>query len=145
MWMDARGSDILPRPECLRLLAVAAEEGDVGRLGLVPVGDEAQTPVVVPINFDVHDDELEFRVGTGLLARSARGRLVAFEIDRVDRSAGQAWSVLVRGFARLVAPDDRSTRPVAAPLVLDPGHGMLTLRCDLVTGRRFPLDRASDA
>jgi len=144
MWIDGRGSDVLPRPECLRLMALAAKEDAVGRLGFVPAGREQQPPVVVPVNFRVHDEEVEFRIGPGLLARSAVGHLVSFEVDRVDRSAGEAWSVLVRGFARLAATNDRSARTTATPLVPEPGDMVLTLRGDLVTGRRFPLVRASD-
>ena len=47
MWIDAKGSTVLPAPECLRLLALSAKAGGIGRLGVAT--DHA--PVVIPVNF----------------------------------------------------------------------------------------------
>jgi pyridoxamine 5'-phosphate oxidase-like protein len=142
MWIDDRGSTVLPRPECLRLLAVAAKAEGVGRLGISTATDEApnEAPIVVPVNFRFHDGEVLVRLGAGFLSGAADGRLVAFEVDRVDRSTGEAWSVLVRGLARLlVPPEDQLLEATARPLVPEPGDLAMTVRPDLVTGRRFGL------
>src|ERR1019366_1867312 len=81
MWIDQRGSEVLTRPECHRLLAVAARNGGVGRVAMADQGE----PVVVPVNFAVHDHQILIRIGTGTLATSAIDRLVAFETDAVDQ------------------------------------------------------------
>ena len=140
MWVDRRGSEILPRPECLRLLAVAAKVDGIGRLGLMPDEAPGQAPIVVPVNFRFHEGELFLRLGAGFIAGAADRHHVAFEVDRVDRSSGEAWSVLVRGFARLVrSPDERQLEATARPFVPDPGDMVMVLRPSLVSGRRFGL------
>ncbi len=137
MWIDQRGSEILPVPECLRLLAVAAKENRVGRLAVS--GDQA--PVVVPLNFTFFDRRLLVRIGPGGLSESVPGSLVAFEVDRVEPDRGLAWSVLVRGLASLPAPGDSFAGATALPQpwVPDPGGEILVIRPDVVTGRRFGL------
>jgi hypothetical protein len=65
---------------------------------------------------------------------------VAFEVDHVDGKAGGAWSVLVRGLATLIeTPTDSELGAAAAPLVPQPGDKVLTIRPDILTGRRFNL------
>jgi hypothetical protein len=137
MWIDARGSTVLPTPECQRLLAVAAKDGGVGRLG-VPT---AQAPIVLPVNFALQDRNVVTRVGSGL-SRSADGRLVAFEVDHVDPAAGVAWSVLARGLATLVEHPDDGELAAAHPFVPEPGGMVLVVRPDVLTGRRFTFDPA---
>ena len=134
MWIDAKGSTVLPAPECRRLLALAAKEGRVGRLGIAT----DQAPVVIPVNFTLDGGLVLARVGTGYLSQAAAGQLVAFEVDKVDQGAGSAWSVLVRGLATLVETPTESELGVAAePLVPEPGDMVLTVRPDILTGRRF--------
>lgn len=140
MWVDRRGSEIVPRPECLRLLAMVAKEEGIGRLGLILDEAPDQAPVVIPVNFRLHEGELFLRLGEGTISGAADRHLVAFEIDRVDRKTGQAWSVLARGFGQLVrSPDKRQLEATARPLVPQPGDMVLILRPSLVTGRRFEL------
>jgi len=136
MWIDQRGSEVLTVPECHRLLAVAAKEGGIGRLGVSGEG----APIVVPVNFAVHDRQVLIRVGSGALADSVSGRLVAFETDDLDRVSGQAWSVLVRGLASRAEPTDPSgPGHLPRPLVPIPGDTILVVRPDVVSGRRFTL------
>jgi pyridoxamine 5'-phosphate oxidase-like protein len=140
MWVDRRGSEIVPRPECLRLLVMVAKDEGIGRLGLVLDEDPNQAPVVVPVNFRLHEGQLFLRLGEGIISGAADQHLVAFEVDRVDREAGQAWSVLARGFARLVrSPNKQPLEATAHPLVPEAGDMVLMLRPSLVTGRRFEL------
>jgi hypothetical protein len=120
----------------MRLLAVAAQDVPIGRLGV----STDQAPVIIPVNYRLVDDALLLRVGPGATTQSAAGTLVAFEVDHVDRRAGSAWSVLVRGLASLVtSPTDRQLASGAHPFVPEPGNMMLVIRPDVVTGRRFTL------
>ena len=136
-WIDQRGSEVLERNECQRLLAVAAGRGDVGRLAL----PTPTSPVVVPLNFRYHDKDVFVRVGPGTVAATAPGLLVAFEVDRVEAEQGLAWSVLVRGLARSLAPHElhRLWRELPEPLAPLPGDNLISIRGDVVTGRRFSL------
>jgi nitroimidazol reductase NimA-like FMN-containing flavoprotein (pyridoxamine 5'-phosphate oxidase superfamily) len=141
-WIDQRGSEVLPRNECLRLLALRA--GGVGRVGLVVDG----AVVIEPVNYRVLDDEdhdIVIQVGPGSMLDAARREaVVAFEVDEVDADAGSAWSVLVRGVASVV--DDEAVvaraRPAEAhPLVPEPGVSFVRIRSGIVSGRRFTLRR----
>ncbi len=138
--MDAGGSSVLPGSECMRLLATAANEATVGRIG-VPTD---RAPVILPVNFVLRRGQVVVRVGAGFLSQQASGRLVAFEVDHVDSAAGVAWSVLVRGLATLVtSPTDAEISLAPSPLVPEPGTMVLTVRPDVVTGRRFVLSGGS--
>jgi hypothetical protein len=136
MWIDQRGSEVLTTPECHRLLAVVAQRGGIGRLAVAGNG----APMVVPVNFAVHDHQVFIRIGRGELASSAIGRLVAFETDEVDQISGQAWSVLVRGLATTAGQGDTDPTHLPHPLVLTPGSTLLVVRPDVVSGRRFSLE-----
>ena len=137
MWIDQRGSEILPASECLRLLALAAKEDRVGRLAVA--GEQA--PLVIPLNFAFHDRGVLVRIGPGRLSELVPGSLVAFEVDRVDPSAGEAWSVLVRGLASAFDGDHVSpgVDAMPQPWVPVPGEMVLFIRPDVLTGRRFRL------
>lgn len=136
MWIDQRGSEILGRPECLRLLALEAEAGGVGRLAVSREG----APLVRPVNFAYHGGELLVLLGDGYLGEVVPDQLVAFEIDRVDTTAGLAWSVLVRGYARRLHPEaDFGAGAWPRPLAPIPGDRLVAIRTDVVSGRRFPL------
>jgi len=137
MWIDQRGSEIIPRPECLRLLALEARASAVGRLALSRAG----APIVQPVNFAYHRGDVLVRLGDGFLVESVPGSLVAFEVDGVDTEAGSAWSVLVRGLARRLDPSEivRLGALGPQPLAPQPGHELIAVRPDVVTGRRFRL------
>ncbi len=137
MWIDQRGSEILPSPESLRLLAVAAKGDHIGRLAV----NDSQSPLVVPLNFTTHERGVLLRIGPGRLSELVPGSLVSFEVDHVDHEHGEAWSVLIRGLA---SPLDSSDSPLGVrampqPLVPSPGEIMIFIRPDVVTGRRFHL------
>jgi nitroimidazol reductase NimA-like FMN-containing flavoprotein (pyridoxamine 5'-phosphate oxidase superfamily) len=121
MWIDQRGSEVLEGNECLRLLAVAAKHRDIGRLGI----STSTSPIIVPVNFVYHDAGVLCRIGVGTLADMAPGSLVAFEVDRVDRDAHEAWSVLMRGGARILTDREiqgLSQHQLPEPLVQSPGN-----------------------
>lgn len=136
MWIDHRGSEVLMRTECLRLVATEAAAGGVGRLAVS--GDQA--PIVVPVNFSFSDHQVLVRVGEGSLWHQANGQLIAFEVDHIDLEVGAAWSVLIRGLAtELPDPTKPGTGRTPHPLVPEPGSIILTIRPDVVTGRRFSI------
>ena len=143
MWTDERGSELLPLAECARLLATAAKKGITGRLGI----STPQAPIIQPVNFAYHDHRVVLRLGPGHMLDIISGALVAFEVDQVDREVGEAWSVLVRGLATLLeAPESQAIAKVApTPLVPSPGDSIFAIRPDVVTGRRFTLDKTTEA
>jgi nitroimidazol reductase NimA-like FMN-containing flavoprotein (pyridoxamine 5'-phosphate oxidase superfamily) len=121
------------------LLAIAAKEGGVGRLGVAT----DQAPVVVPVNFSLRDGQVLVRTGAGFFSHTAAGQLVAFEVDHVDLDAGNAWSVLVRGLATLIGSPSRAELDTAVhPLVPEPGDMLLVIRPDIMTGRYFEIHSA---
>jgi hypothetical protein len=140
MKIGASSSEILLFPECIELLAAAAEEGVMGRLAI----STDRAPVVEPVTFDYEDRAIVVCTGTGLLADSAPGSLVAFEVDHLDTSRNRGWTVLVRGLA---TSREETYRPRTALDLLgagapDGGAKLLVVRLDVVTGRRFALERA---
>lgn len=135
MWIDHRGSEVLTMAECLRLVAIEAAGGGVGRLG-VP-GDDA--PIVVPVNFSLSDHQVLVRMGEGSLWHRAKGQLIAFEIDHIDLESSMSWSVLIRGLATQLSDPAVALQRPPHPLVPDPGSFILTIRPDVVTGRRFSI------
>ena len=141
MWTDERGSELLPFGDCARLLATAAKKGLTGRLGI----STPQAPAVQPVNFAFVDHRIVVRLGPGRLVDLMAGAVVAFEVDHVDPESRQAWSVLVRGTAELLSDDERQAfaRADPKPLVPRPGDMIFTVSLDVVTGRRFKLDKIS--
>ena len=138
MWIDQRGSEVVVRAECLRLVAMSAAAGSVGRLAVS--GDGA--PLLQPVNFAYVEGRVLLRIGEGLMWRRAVGSLVAFEVDgTVDGvPAPYAWSVVVRGLATSTSVGEVPPAGVLpAPAVPAPGDRLLAVRPDVVTGRRFPL------
>ncbi|HXX89262.1 MAG TPA: pyridoxamine 5'-phosphate oxidase family protein [Acidimicrobiales bacterium] len=140
MWIDARGSRVLERPECLRLLALGASRGEgVGRVGFALDG----VPIILPVNYGMLDGDVVVRTGEGLKLLSAVERaIVAFEVDTLDVEHGVAWSVLVRGLCLEItdaAEVAAARRATPAPLVAEPGDRFLRIRTGVLTGRRFPL------
>jgi hypothetical protein len=138
MWIDARGSEVLPVSECRRLLAVAAKHGHHGHLGIPTEG----APVVLPLDFGVHGSDVVLQVGDSLFHR-LDGRLVAFQVDSETADPGWTadagegrWSVLVRGLA-LAVDTDAAGDGAPQPRVAEPGTRLVLVRADVVTGRRL--------
>ena len=139
MWIDQRGSEVLPLAECVRLLASAAKRGLTGRLGI----STQQAPIIQPVNFGYHDHRIVVRLGPGHLADIISGALVAFEVDQINGDTHEAWAVLVRGLASPLGESEREAIAefAPAPLVPTPGDIVFVIRPDVVSGRRFPLGK----
>jgi CBS domain-containing protein len=136
-WLDQRGSAVLPRNECIRLLALYA--GGVGRVGIVNDG----RPLIMPVNYRMLGEDVLVHIGRGtMLDAVERSSVLAFEVD--SALPPEAWSVYVRGPARIVEhpsvlADARPTGP--GPIVPHPGAVDVVIRSDVVSGRRFPMPR----
>jgi uncharacterized protein len=128
------GMEILPRPECFRLLSSQA----VGRVGFM-VGDQ---PLVLPVNFAVVRDVVVFRTGRGSKLDAALGTKVAFEVDEVDVAAGDGWSVVVQGIAEEITHADHwfdaALRRDAAPSWVPGGKDhYVRIIPHVISGRRL--------
>lgn len=90
----------LSREECLRLVS----PGGVGRVAFTR-GVEA-APTVLPVNFAVVSETVVFCTAFhGVLATHATGE-VAFEVDQLDGTMSEGWSVLLRGTAHPVLDEE---------------------------------------
>ncbi|MFD8736059.1 helix-turn-helix domain-containing protein [Streptomyces sp. NPDC059618] len=93
---------VLSRAECAELLSTHG----VGRLAVsTDLG-----PVIVPVNYTVVDGAIVFRTARGATPSLASGSIVAFEVDRVDDTFSQGWSVVTRGYAHTVNDPDEERR-----------------------------------
>ncbi|GAB3164111.1 pyridoxamine 5'-phosphate oxidase family protein [Microbispora hainanensis] len=96
--------DKLDREECLRLIS----PGGVGRIAFNdPIG-----PVILPVNYTIEQGAVLFRTALGGpmdtdLRTGIEGAdfMVAFEVDHIDESTREGWSVLVRGGAHHITGD----------------------------------------
>ncbi|MCX4510642.1 DUF1918 domain-containing protein [Streptomyces sp. NBC_01619] len=84
------------------------------RLSTHGVGRVAVTtpegPAVVPVNYEVIDDAIAFRTAPDSAPAAAVGTDIAFEVDHLDETASQGWSVLVVGHAQHVTEPDAVRR-----------------------------------
>ncbi|WP_063736308.1 helix-turn-helix domain-containing protein [Kitasatospora aureofaciens] len=87
----------LPEEECWAKLA----PGGIGRVAM----STDSGPIVLPVNYRVHDGTVVYRTGAGSIPASAAGNRVAFEVDHIDEALRGGWSVLVSGTA--VRVDDQ--------------------------------------
>ena len=100
--------DTLEREHCDAHLAA----GGVGRI----VFSTERGPVALPVNFEFTEGEIIFSTDEAKADLLAQLPIVGFEVDRVDETFSEGWSVLVSGPARLVVdPDELQRRVVARP------------------------------
>ena len=121
----------LSEGECRELLATQ----HVGRIGL----ESSEGPLVLPLNFVVHDGDIVFRTSPyNLVAATAPGKQVAFEVDELDEFLQAGWSVLAVGHAEVVdvdeLPEEWSARP--QPWAEGTRPFYVRIRIARVTGRR---------
>ena len=114
--------------------AAHLQAGGVGRV--VMITDRG--PVAHPLNFAVSEGDVIVSTTVEHAARLEAHRRVSFEIDRVDESMGEGWSVLVTGSARRV--DDPGEVLALAGLGLTPWaggprHALVRIHPDETTGR----------
>jgi nitroimidazol reductase NimA-like FMN-containing flavoprotein (pyridoxamine 5'-phosphate oxidase superfamily) len=95
----------LDAAECLELIT----PGGIGRVGFNTSGG----PVVLPVNYTVHDGAVLFRTAFGGLmdedlSTGIRGveLKIAFEVDHVDEATREGWSVLIQGAAHRISSEE---------------------------------------
>jgi len=133
MTTKAEATIELDTSTCLELLRTR----EVGRLA-VSITDH---PDIFPINYVVDHGTIVFRTAEGTkLAAAVLGRGVAFEIDGYDPEAGDAWSVVVKGYAieieQLQSYFDALDLPLF-PWHAGPKHRFVRIEPVQISGRRF--------
>jgi nitroimidazol reductase NimA-like FMN-containing flavoprotein (pyridoxamine 5'-phosphate oxidase superfamily) len=93
------GVEVIPRAECLSLLAGEV----VGRIGFVLAG----RPEVLPVNYVLDGEAVVFRTAPGSKLEGAVRAPVVFEADAIDKVSRSGWSVVVHGMAQEVTALDR--------------------------------------
>jgi uncharacterized protein len=131
--MDAEGLEVISAEQCLELL-------DRARLGRIAVTIGA-VPAIFPVAFRLLDGHIVFRTAKGTDLQSASANtVVAFEVDDVDPSWTQGWSVLVVGVAREMNDDAAISAALdQAPNLWDvrAGARVVSILPAFVSGRRF--------
>ena len=124
---------VLDTHMCLDLL----RRREVGRLA-VSITDH---PDIFPINDVVDRGTVVFRTAEGTkLAAALVGRSVAFESDGYDPDAGDAWSVVVKGYAVEIEQLQQFFDALDLPLFpwhAGPKHRFVRIEPVAITGRRF--------
>jgi nitroimidazol reductase NimA-like FMN-containing flavoprotein (pyridoxamine 5'-phosphate oxidase superfamily) len=119
-----------PQWECVAWL----ESETVGRLCVLEFG----YPVAFPINYRVVRDGEAYRFVFRAATHSVFGRYVgpaSLEIDQIDTSRRNAWSVIARGEMR--DADGRADLPDTYPLLTEGRHRWKILDVVSISGRRF--------
>jgi uncharacterized protein len=122
---------VLSEEESWSLLASVA----LGRL----VATKSGRPEIFPVNFVAKRPTVLFRTAPGTkLLTAALNREVAFEAD--DHTFEEGWSVIVRGYARVLSTDEEIARADRAHLLswvptIKPYY--VAIDVAEITGRRF--------
>jgi nitroimidazol reductase NimA-like FMN-containing flavoprotein (pyridoxamine 5'-phosphate oxidase superfamily) len=128
----------LGNDECLRLISA----GGIGRIAYA----SRFGPAVLPVNYQLQDGAIVFRTAEhGPLDEDLRTGItdadykVAFEIDDIDLTAGEGWSVLIQGPAHHVTGAERDAALQAGVEAWAPGPRELFVRIvpSRITGRRI--------
>lgn len=133
---DIRTPQVLSEQECLELLA--GEE--FGRLAY-HLADEVH---IAPLNYALDGRRVVFRTAEGSkLLGVVMNTDVAFEIDRIDDGAEAAWSVIVRGAARILEGQEHrdADNLRLRPWVSSAKHHVVAIDLAEISGRRFHLAR----
>lgn len=124
--------DELSVEECFDLLQMRA----VGRLAYIDEGK----PRILPLNFDVHQGSVVFRIGYGELLDTIHNSEVEFEVDDVDPESNQGWSVIVHGVAEEIwRPEELELARELALRPWAPGDRdhYVRILSSAITGRRI--------
>lgn len=122
----------VPRPDCLRLLAISR----VGRVAY----NSPDGPVVVPVNGRVHGTSVYLRTREGsALADALRDGVASYQVDGFDDFHQAGWSILLRGRARWIEEDELPEYESEWPLPWAAGERDVNVRIDAteITGRRL--------
>ena len=97
--------EVLDPEECLRLIS----PGGIGRVAF----SGSRGPTVLPVNYKLHHGVIVFRTASGgPMDQDLRSGLegvdikIAFEVDKIDETNREGWSVLVQGAAHHVTAEE---------------------------------------
>ena len=99
----------LSRRACLDLI----EPGGVGRVAFVSRARSG--PSILPVNYAVADGDIVFRTAAGAEVVRRLACSVGFEVDRLDDTMSEGWSVPATGPARIVRDPDEDVGRGAGP------------------------------
>lgn len=122
--------ETLEREHCDAHLAA----GGVGRI----VFSTKRGPVALPVNFEFTDGEIIFSTDQAKAELLAELPMIGFEVDRVEETFSEGWSVLVSGPARRVVDPDELQRFSSLDLEAWAGgdrHAVVKIAPLTVTGR----------
>ncbi len=138
-----KGTEVLSDAVCWERL----RKTSIGRVGVHHDGQ----PAIYPVNYLVDGKSIVFRTRPdSKIAGAPQLERVAFEIDGFEPAQGDAWSILVKGFARFVDSGSEIAEADQLPLfpwVVADRSAWIRIVPVEVTGRRFHLvdDVVSDA
>lgn len=126
----------LTRDECRKHLA----GGYLGRVAFLEEG----RPVVLPVNYELDGEDIVFRTDPGAkLAAALRRAPAAFEIDEINETYHEGWSVVVQGIAEEIVEASDLARLLSLPLRPwaegEKGH-WIRIRTTKISGRRLGRD-----
>lgn len=117
------------------------ESETVGRLCVIDFG----YPLAFPINYRLQHHRDAYRVVFRTVPHSVVGRYngpASFEVDRIDDSRRNAWSVIVRGELRGAV--DETDLPDTSPLLTEGRFRWKVLDVNSISGRRFNSTASAD-
>jgi hypothetical protein len=117
------------------------ESQTVGRLCVV----DLDYPLAFPINYRTIRDGEAYRIVFRTVPHSAVGRYIgpaSLEVDQIDSSRRNAWSVIARGELRDVV--DHDDLPDSEPLLSEGRDRWKVLDVVTISGRRFESTTAAD-
>jgi nitroimidazol reductase NimA-like FMN-containing flavoprotein (pyridoxamine 5'-phosphate oxidase superfamily) len=127
----------LTTDECREHLA----GGGVGRFLFVEPG---RGPVAIPVNYATDGDDILFRTGRQTSIADAVGQpQVSFDVDHIDDTFSEGWSVLLSGTARIITePAELEHAKALGIEPWAPGDRDIYIRMSArqVTGRRIRVD-----
>jgi transcriptional regulator with XRE-family HTH domain len=115
--------------------------GGVGRFLFVEPG---RGPAALPVNFVTDADDVVFRTGRNTsIAEAVSQQQVSFDVDHLDDTLSEGWSVLLSGTARTIT--DPAELAHAMTLGIDPwGPGdqdvYVRMSASQITGRRIRVE-----
>lgn len=127
------GAEILSEAICWERL----RRTSIGRLGV----NHDDRPAIYPINYLVDGESIVFRTRPdSKIGNAPLLERVAFEIDGFEPAQGDAWSVLIKGFARFVDGEQEIENADKLPLYpwvdADRSAWVRIIPVE-ITGRRF--------
>ncbi|MCL5947674.1 MAG: universal stress protein [Actinobacteria bacterium] len=130
----------LSENECFALL----QSHSVGRLAIL----DNKEPRIFVVNYLLDGRTIAFRTDPGMKLEGASFHPVSMEIDQLDESIHEGWSVVVNGFGRDITEavdqwsEEIRNRNLVPWVAGEKGHWVAIVNCT-VSGRRLPGSAAS--